>query len=308
MAGDGEGSALVVGEGDDARVYHQTSGIRVPAGTLVSHRTAGGGGYGDPFSRDPEAVARDVRNQLLSAEQAAEQYGVAIDPVTATVDLRSDRAAAECVEVTDPAHQKRPGLIGKRIPRVEDARFLQGRATYVADVRLPGMLEIAFVRSQMPHAMIESIDTSEAAAAEGVVRVVTSEDLTDVSPVPDFPDWARPVATFPLCRDRVRYVGAPLAAVVATDRYLAEDAAELVYADLDPLPAAASVDAALAPDAPILYDGWPDNKVVDFQAENAAADEAFERLRMVGESSRSAGTPRRRWSAAGWRRSTATAG
>lgn len=170
------------------------------------------------------------------------------------------------------------------MPRVEDARFLQGRAMYVADVRLPGILEIAFVRSQMPHAVIESIDTSEAAAADGVVRVVTAEDLTDVSPVPDFPDWARPVATFPLCRGRVRYVGAPLAAVVATDRYLAEDAAELVYAELDPLPAAASVEAAMAPDAPILYDGWPDNKVVDFQAENAAADAAFDRLRIIGES------------------------
>lgn len=85
-AGDGEGSALVVGEGDDSRVYHQASGIRLPAGTLVSHRTAGGGGYGDPFNRDPEAVARDVQNQLLSAGRAAEQYGVAIDPATLAVD------------------------------------------------------------------------------------------------------------------------------------------------------------------------------------------------------------------------------
>ncbi len=178
----------------------------------------------------------------------------------------------------------RPGLIGKSIPRVEDARLLRGSGMYVADVRIPGMLEVTFVRSELPHALISAVDTSAAAAAPGVVMVATSDDMTDVSPVPDFPDWARPVATFPLAKGRVRYVGSPIAAVVADDRYLAEDAAELIVPDLHQLPAVATVEAAMTADAPRLYDGWDDNIIVDYQAQNPAADEPFDRLRSVSDS------------------------
>ena len=175
-------------------------------------------------------------------------------------------------------------VVGTRFPRLEDERLLRGDARYIADIRLPGMVELAMVRSQLPHARVRGVDVAAALAAPGVVDAVAGTDLTDVQPVPDFPAFARPVATRLLAQDRVRYVGAPIAAVVAEDRYLAEDAAELVEVDLEPLPAVASVAAALAPDALPLFDDWDDNRLVDFQVPNPAVDEPFERLRVVSGS------------------------
>ena len=177
--------------------------------------------------------------------------------------------------------ETRPSLIGVRVPRLEDDRLLAGRGCYAADVRRPRMLEAAFVRSQQPHARVLAVDTAPALATDGVHAAFAAADLDGVAPVPDFFDWARPVATFPLCRDRVRYVGAPLAVVVASDRYDAEDGAELVAVELEPLPAVGTVDEALADGAPRLYDDWPDNVVVDSDYPDAAVDEAFARLRVV---------------------------
>ena len=157
----------------------------------------------------------------------------------------------------------RPTYIGARIPRIEDDRLLAGRARYLADIRLPGTVEVALVRSPLAHGRIEGIQTAAASAAPGVLRVVTASDLDGVVPVPDFFDWARPVRMFPLCRDVVRYVGAPVAAVVAGDRYLAEDAAEIVDVDYQSLPVVGSVDDALADGAPTLFPDWPDNVMVD---------------------------------------------
>lgn len=182
----------------------------------------------------------------------------------------------------------RPGSgLGDRRPRLEDDRLLTGAGRYVADVSLPGAVSVAFLRSQLAHARVRGIDTEAARALDGVIGVFTAEDLEGVSPVPDFPDpgLARPVGAFPLGRDRVRYVGAPLAAVVAVDRYIAEDAVELIHPDLEPLPTVASMDAALEPDAPVLYDGWPDNLVVDVPADGDS-DDAFQRLRTVSGSYR----------------------
>lgn len=93
---DGEGSALVLDSGGEERILHQAAGVVVPAGTVISHRTAGGGGYGNPLERDAEAVAIDVRDELLTPSQAIEIYGVAFGPDgeldrTATEQLRSAR-------------------------------------------------------------------------------------------------------------------------------------------------------------------------------------------------------------------------
>ncbi len=177
----------------------------------------------------------------------------------------------------------RPTLFGVRLPRIEDERLLTGRGEYIADVRIPGMLEVAFLRSDVPHAYVRGVDVSDARAVDGVVDVVVAGDLerAGVQPVPDFPTWARPVATYPLCRGRARYFGAPLAAVVAQDRYVAEDALEQIIPDLEPLPPIATIDAALEPDAVTLYEGWTDNRIIDHHDVNPAADAAFERLRSV---------------------------
>src|SRR5260370_1375101 len=129
------------------------------------------------------------------------------------------------------------------MPRVEDARLLTGHGTYVDDIDLPGMLHACFVRSPVAHAEIRGIDTSAACAAPGVRAVFTAAELNgDVreqwhtSVGRQSPETPRP----PLAEGRVRFVGDPVALVIAESRYLAEDAAGLVYVDYEPMPAGAA--------------------------------------------------------------------
>jgi len=147
--------------------------------------------------------------------------------------------------------------------RVEDLRLITGAGGFVADLRLPRMVEMAVVRSDLAHGRLVELDCEPARSCPGVVAVVGARDLAGVRPFPDFIEAMRPVGTFPLAIDRVRYVGAPVAAVVADDRARAEDAAELVTAEYEPLEAVTTLNAALADDAPRLYDGWADNRAVD---------------------------------------------
>src|SRR3990167_6727855 len=122
--------------------------------------------------------------------------------------------------------------VGKRIPRNEDARLLTGRALFVDDVRMPGMLHAAFVRSDHAHGRLRSVDVESARARPGVVAVYTAEDLGDywqpaplLVPPPPVPGLVFHACTqVPLARDKVRHVGEPLAMVVAESRYVAEDA------------------------------------------------------------------------------------
>jgi carbon-monoxide dehydrogenase large subunit len=128
---------------------------------------------------------------------------------------------------------------GSRVRRVEDARLLTGHGTFVDDVTRPGMLHACFVRSPAARARIGGVDASEALALPGVIAVFTAADLNpDVreswytSMGPQLPDPPKP----PLAEGEARFVGDPVALVVAVDRYVAEDAADLVQLDLDPLP------------------------------------------------------------------------
>lgn len=127
---------------------------------------------------------------------------------------------------------------GDRVQRVEDGRLLTGRGTYVDDVVLPGMLHACFVRSPYPRARITGIDTSEGAALPGVRAVFTAADLNQgvheqwhTLLGPSSPETPRP----PLAEGEVRFVGDPIALVVAESRYIAEDACELVVVDYEPL-------------------------------------------------------------------------
>ncbi len=169
--------------------------------------------------------------------------------------------------------------VGRSLRRREDRRPLTGRARYVADLQLAGMVEAVVVRSTEAHARIVSIDTSEARALDGVVAVFTAADLAEVASFPDYIDYIGPVRQRPLAEDRVRYVGAPYAVVVAADRYVAEDAAALVAVGtvFEPLPAVADIDQALAAGAPKLHDDWADNRSVDIGAERPEITEAFRR-------------------------------
>lgn len=140
---------------------------------------------------------------------------------------------------------------GARINRVEDARLLTGRGTFVDDVTLPGLLHACFVRSPHARARIVGIDVAEASASPGVRAVYTSADLNPgvreqwhSSVGPESPETPRP----PLAEDEVRFVGDPVALVVAETRYQAEDAADLVVVDYDPRPAVVDYERAESAD------------------------------------------------------------
>ena len=156
---------------------------------------------------------------------------------------------------------------GQPVKRNEDARLLAGRAQFIDDVSLPGMLHAAFLRSPYAHARLKSIDVAPALAREGVVAVYTARDLGDywrpgpiiVPPPPVEGAVFNERTQVPLVKDKARHVGEPVAMVVATSRYIAEDAAADVAVDWEPLPVAAELAAAAAPGAPRVHDDLPDN-------------------------------------------------
>src|ERR1700756_5022094 len=126
-------------------------------------------------------------------------------------------------------------LVGKRIRRREDPRLITGTATYVEDIKMPGMHYAVVVRSPHAAARIRKIDTKKAAEHKGVAAVFTGADVEKVGPVPcgaSLPGLRVPKHTI-LATDRVYFVGHPVAVVVATDRYIAADAADLVEIDWD---------------------------------------------------------------------------
>ncbi|HMH49810.1 MAG TPA: xanthine dehydrogenase family protein molybdopterin-binding subunit [Candidatus Acidoferrum sp.] len=139
-------------------------------------------------------------------------------------------------------------MIGAAVPRVEDARLLSGQGRYVGDLTLPGMRHAAFVRSPHAHARIVAIDVSAALQAPGVVACVTGEELTVHARTMRAPSRMRDyrVTDFPaLALGKVRHVGEAVAVIVATNRYVAEDAAELVAVEYEPLPVVSDVETAL---------------------------------------------------------------
>jgi carbon-monoxide dehydrogenase large subunit len=129
---------------------------------------------------------------------------------------------------------------GSRVPRVEDPRLLSGRGTFVDDIQLPRMLHCCFVRSPYARARIVRIDVSEAAALPGVHAVFVGADLNPLSvlpqPEPTSPYFLVDVPWEPLSTQEVRFVGDPVAMIVAHDRYVSEDAIELVDVEYEPLP------------------------------------------------------------------------
>src|SRR5204862_2257996 len=121
-------------------------------------------------------------------------------------------------------------LMGTRVRRVEDPRLLTGHGRFADDVSFPGMVHAAFLRSGHPHARIVSIDTSAAKALDGVIAVVTGEEMKAwVQPMQQVgPPTLRTPAFYPLAVGKVRHVGDPVAVVVAENRYIAEDGCDLI--------------------------------------------------------------------------------
>jgi carbon-monoxide dehydrogenase large subunit len=170
--------------------------------------------------------------------------------------------------------------VGARVQRTEDARFLTGNGRYVDDIELPHMVHAAFVRSPLAHANVGEIDTAAAEAVDGVHLVITGRQLAEtLGPVITVPGTELPgIATVPrrvLATDKVRFVGEAVAIVVAESRYIAEDAAELVEVDWQPLLAVVDPERALAPDAPTLHEEVPDNNLGELNFATDQVEAAF---------------------------------
>lgn len=175
--------------------------------------------------------------------------------------------------------------IGASTKRREDVRFLTGKGRYTDDLNLPGQLYVHFLRADVAHAQIKSIETKAAVAMPGVVRVFTGADFEGVGSIPcgwqvtdrfgaPMQEPAHPV----LAQGKVRHVGDPMAAVVAESREAARDAAEAIVVDLEELPAAIDMKAALAEGAPKVHDDLTSNLCYDwgFVEENRdAVDKAI---------------------------------
>jgi carbon-monoxide dehydrogenase large subunit len=179
--------------------------------------------------------------------------------------------------------------IGARVLRAEDPRILTGRGRYVDDVALPGMLHAAFKRSTVPHGRLLSLDVSAAREMPGVVAVYTGEDLARFT-TPAAPGGAigmhlmpglRSPAVHCLVTDKVRYVGDPIAIVVAEDRYVAEDAVELIEEDIEFLEPVVTYEDALDPTKPPIFDEYDDNVAYTSERMLGDVDTAFAKADMV---------------------------
>jgi len=191
---------------------------------------------------------------------------------------------------------QQPKFVGARIARFEDDRLLSGRARFIDDITPPGTRHLIFVRAQLAHARIASIDTTAATDSFAGIEVFTGDDIGDLalSANADMPEVQRSAQPL-LARGRVRFVGEPVAAVLADDAYVAEDAAELVFPDYEPLPVIADVDGARAPDAAPMFDGWNGNLFVERQMKGgdiaAAKAAAAHVVQRTYRTQRQAGVP-----------------
>jgi carbon-monoxide dehydrogenase large subunit len=180
--------------------------------------------------------------------------------------------------------------IGQPVRRKEDFRLLIGRGSFGDDLVLPGLSHAVFIRSPYAHARIVAVDKRAALAAPGVLAVLTGADYSaaGLGPIPHNPGLSAPpdvqarprggppIATrhYPLPADKVRFVGEPVALVVAETIAAAKDAAELLEINYEPKPAVVRAMDAVAPDAPILWDGLRDNVCIDIEVGDASATAA----------------------------------
>lgn len=181
---------------------------------------------------------------------------------------------------------------GRGLRRNEDRRLLTGRALFVDDVQLPGMLHVAFKRSDVAHGYLRGVDVSAARERPGVVAVYTAEDLGAywqpgplLLPPPPIPGTVfHPRTQVPLAKDKVRHVGEPIAVIVAESRYIAEDAAEDIWPDIESLPAVIDLEDALRADSVRVHDDLESNLAAfvrqtkgDYAAVRGEADLLLER-------------------------------
>jgi carbon-monoxide dehydrogenase large subunit len=174
---------------------------------------------------------------------------------------------------------KRP-YVGRAMKRVEDPRLIQGIATYVDDMTLPGLLHAAVLRSPHAHAKIKSVKTDAAKRSPGVVAVLTGADVNDkVGTIPcaaPMPDQKSPAHTV-LAGSRVYFVGHPVAVVVARDKTAARDALDLIEVDYDPLPAVVDMEKALEKGSPLAHPELGTNQAYTWSLAGGDVDGLFKK-------------------------------
>lgn len=188
--------------------------------------------------------------------------------------------------MTDTITHTRPKYVGEPVQRLEDPRLLTGRGRYTADIQLPRTAHVAFVRSNQAHAKINGIGTEAACTLPGVIGVFTAQDFAHVpvisapSKLKNYQATSCPI----LAQDVVRFVGEPVVVILALNRYIAEDAAELIDVDYEPLDVAVSAREALAKDAPKLHQQLTSNIILErtFATGDAPADVAAAPHRVSG--------------------------
>src|SRR5499433_2506724 len=169
-------------------------------------------------------------------------------------------------------------MIGESHPRLGGDRLASGAGCFVADVRVPGMLQAAVLRSSHAHACLVSVDAKRALELRGVRAVLTAADVPATAVIPNrigAPPGTERYLQPAIARGVVRYVGEPLALVVADDPYIAQDALRLIEVGYDPLPVCASVTDAMAPGAPRLFAGTESNNVAVIPMRVGDADRAL---------------------------------
>jgi len=168
--------------------------------------------------------------------------------------------------------------IGRPIKRKEDPRLIQGISHYVDDLRVPGMLHAAFVRSVYAHARLRRVDVTQAARADGVVAVLTGADIAgELGTIPvagRIPGMKIPEKRA-LAIEKVTHVGEAIAVIVAADRYKARDAVDLVEVDYDPLEAVTDPEKALRKGSPVIHERWKDNVAFTWALEGGDITKAF---------------------------------
>lgn len=176
-----------------------------------------------------------------------------------------------------------PKMLGLPIKRGEDPRLVSGNGAYLEDIALPGLAHLAFARSPHGHARIKRIDVSTASQMAGVLAVVTSVEADAELKVELPGDWPSDLEenhlppNWILARDKVRFVGEAIVAVVAETRAQAEDAIDAVEVEYEPLPAVSDPEAALQPDAPLLYEEFGTNRAHILRKSGGDVEAAFKR-------------------------------
>ena len=207
------------------------------------------------LDENPDPTEHEIRTAISGAICRCTGYKNIVSAVRWAAEheaaAKREASSMATIENLPSPTTERPIGFG-RLKRKEDARFIRGKGTYLDDIRLPGMVHGAILRSPYAHARIVSIDTSEALAHPNVAAVVTAKDLETLGLA-----WM-PTISYDtqavLAGDKVRFQGQEVAFVIATDEYSANDALQLIDVEYEPLPAIVNARKALDPDAPLIRD------------------------------------------------------